>query len=367
MHAPVGHRQGEGDIGRHRHKGHNGETRLVLTEQNHRHKGELGGGWNNVEHQIVQYRTQRIGAALQIAGDAAGLAVEVIRQRQRKQMAEHAFGNGAHGVITHSRKHRIAQLVEQAAGQAQGAVGQQQPKRQHQRLPGRQLARIQRIDNLFQHQRHAHNRHFGQHQTEQRNHHPALEFPDIGKQAFQVLQILAVGMRRFCGTWNHGGGLYLFWLLDLPQWTRGRLKPTQRREDAKGARFSTAQRRFFTFILICGTAIVSKSSLAGIAASLSLLAMTEYKKRRHCELSEAVVLHGCSVYEPKDGISRHEPCSMIFLPAVETTRQPANKTSRPLRLCGETTILRVLCVLCGKSKQAKHDIITPCLLARLFL
>ena len=94
-------------------------------------------------------------AALDVARHAAGLALQVKAQAQRVQMAEHFQRNAPRRAFGGLGKHQLTQLGEQRGREAQQAVSQQQRHRHHQhrfRIAGLEA---QRIDQVFQQQRHA--------------------------------------------------------------------------------------------------------------------------------------------------------------------------------------------------------------------
>jgi hypothetical protein len=92
----------------------------------------------------------RAAAALDIAGDAAGAAVEVETQRQGVQVPEHRQHHHARGARHHPREHDLAHFREHTLRKARGAVGQQQRDRD------RRQARLDAecVDELLQHHRH---------------------------------------------------------------------------------------------------------------------------------------------------------------------------------------------------------------------
>ncbi len=156
MHAPLGHQQREADVDQHGEKDHAGEQAVVLAEQDQRDQQELGRGRHDVEHEVVQDRADALRAALEVARDRAGVALEVVAQRQVVQVRQHCDRELAHRVKAHPREHRVAQFVEARVNEAQQAVDQQQQQRQREHLA---RLGVERVDDVFQHYRHADHRH----------------------------------------------------------------------------------------------------------------------------------------------------------------------------------------------------------------
>ena len=112
-------------------------------------------------------------------------------QRQPVQVFQHLHRDLAHGAVAHAREDRIAQFVEQRAGQLEGAVAEQQDQRQRQ---GGVLAGIQIVDDVLQHQRDADIGDLRQHQETERQQHAAAVGPQERHQGAQCPDVV----RRRC-------------------------------------------------------------------------------------------------------------------------------------------------------------------------
>jgi hypothetical protein len=89
---------------------------------------------------VERIRDQRLDAAhaaLDVAGHAAGLALQVEAQRQRMQVLEGLQRDGAGGALGGLGEHQLAQFGEQRRRQPQQAVAHQQRHRHHQHGGGR--------------------------------------------------------------------------------------------------------------------------------------------------------------------------------------------------------------------------------------
>ncbi len=189
LHAPAGHQQGVDHIDHHGGEGDDHEHRVVLAEQYGRHQGELGGDGQQTEDQIVEQGAEALGTPLDIPGQTAGLTLQVKPQGLAMQMLHHPQGDMAHGPMAHPGKDHIAQLLKQAVGRPQGAIGDEQKQRQ---IEHHVLA-PEAIDDLLQYQGHPH---IGQLRQDQAAHgHPDAPAiaPQIGQKQAEVAPVLAIG------------------------------------------------------------------------------------------------------------------------------------------------------------------------------
>ena len=77
VHAPFGDVEGEQDIDDHGAEGDGGEPGAVAAQQDGGDQGHFHQGGQDTEHHIVEQRADAAGAALQVAGDATGLAFQM--------------------------------------------------------------------------------------------------------------------------------------------------------------------------------------------------------------------------------------------------------------------------------------------------
>jgi hypothetical protein len=200
--APFGDGDGEADIGCQCDQRQQAEHPIQLDEQDARHHEDFQHRRGDAEQQVADQARHRLGAAFYVAGDAAGLTLEVKAQRQRVQMVEHRHADAAHRALRDLGEYHVAQVGKSGAGEAQQAVGEDQRQRQHQfrtRL-------VERVDDFLQHQRHHHRRQLGADQQRQRQQHAAAEFPQIGEQPADRAQAgFADGRRSGMGL---GGGMH---------------------------------------------------------------------------------------------------------------------------------------------------------------
>ena len=87
--APVGDLDRKHDVEGQRREGDEGEYRVVVVEQDADYQADLDQRRQDAVEGVADQRTDRAGAALDVAGQPAGLALEMEAQRQRMQMAEH--------------------------------------------------------------------------------------------------------------------------------------------------------------------------------------------------------------------------------------------------------------------------------------
>ncbi len=177
--APLGDGDGKADVGRQRHQREQAKHPVELDEQDAGDQQDFQHGGRDAKQQVADQARHRLGAALDVAGDAAGLAFEMKAQRQRVQMLEYRHADAAHRALGDLGENHIAQVGKGGAGKAQHAIAQNKGQRQHQF--GTRL--VERVDDFLEHQRHRHRRQLGADQQRQRDQHAAAKFPQIGKQA----------------------------------------------------------------------------------------------------------------------------------------------------------------------------------------
>ena len=202
LRAPVGDGDGEADVGRQGDEGDHPEHPVELDEQDDRHHEDFQHRRRDAEQQVADQARQRLGAAFDVAGDAAGLPLQMKAQRQRVQVLEHRHADAPHRALRDLGEHHVAQVGKGGAGKAQQAVAEDEGQRQHQF--GARL--VERIDDVLQHQRHRDRRQLGADQQRQRHQYPAAEFPQIREQAADGTQAGFAGGRR--GGMGMNGGMH---------------------------------------------------------------------------------------------------------------------------------------------------------------
>ena len=117
--APVGDLDRKHDVEGQRREGDEGEYRVVVVERDADYQADLDQRRQDAVEGVADQRTDRAGAALDVAGQPAGLALEMEAQRQRMQVAEHLQGDAPHRLLGDPRKDEFAQLGKQRGGKAQ--------------------------------------------------------------------------------------------------------------------------------------------------------------------------------------------------------------------------------------------------------
>src|SRR5690606_36728575 len=113
--APLCRHHGKQDINRygdgrdHRVSHRKGEGK------DHRHHQNLKQRRHNVEHQKTHQEADAIGAALDVAADAASGTVEMKCQFQLMKMTKYPQANTAHGMSRDTTEQRIAKLAKEHA------------------------------------------------------------------------------------------------------------------------------------------------------------------------------------------------------------------------------------------------------------
>ncbi len=178
--APLGNPHRPDDVGRHRDDHRQGEYRAHRHQQDDRDHRDLDDRRQDVEHHEAQQEADAAGAALDVPGQAAGLARQMEAQFEPMQMFEHAQGRAPHGPLGHPYEDRVAQLAEQGAAKAQQAVGDHQCHRDRDQRLGAAVLEV--VDDVFQCQRDQHGRQLGQAHQPEGEEQPSAELREIGKQ-----------------------------------------------------------------------------------------------------------------------------------------------------------------------------------------
>ncbi len=108
--APVADDDGEDDVGDERDEGDQAEIPGIAIEQNTEHQRDLEQRRQDRIQRVGDQRTDRAGAAFDVAGESPGLAFEMEAQGERVQMLEDLQGDGAHRLLGDPGEKDLAQL-----------------------------------------------------------------------------------------------------------------------------------------------------------------------------------------------------------------------------------------------------------------
>ncbi len=131
--APLGHGHREGDVEDERAEGDRREPAVELGREQDDDERDLDQRRQDVVDRVVQQRLDRARAALDVARDAAGLALEVKAQAQRQQVLERLERDAPGDPRRDRIEQEFAQLGEERDRDAQRAVGEQDRDRNDQR------------------------------------------------------------------------------------------------------------------------------------------------------------------------------------------------------------------------------------------
>ena len=201
--APLGHGKGEGDVERQGGQGDPGEPGVELVGQQAQHQRHLDQRRHDAVERVRDQRLHGAGAALDVAGHAAGLALEVETQAQIMQVPKHLQRDRAGGALGRLGESQLAQFGEQRGREAQRAIGHQQPQRHHQQARRRPRLDRQIVDQRFQQQRYADIAQLGAEHESQRERDPPAVTPQVGQQLGYGRPIGA----RFCRPGLGGCGM----------------------------------------------------------------------------------------------------------------------------------------------------------------
>ena len=98
-------------------------------------------GRGDVEQEEIEHRVDALGAALDDLGHAAGAPLEVEAQRQIVEVAEHPRRPAAGRLLADLLEQRIAQIVDQHAGEARGGISGDQRQRRASTPPSSRSSR----------------------------------------------------------------------------------------------------------------------------------------------------------------------------------------------------------------------------------
>ena len=195
--APFRYRDGEGDVERQRSQRDDGKPHIKAHSQNAQHQRHFN---QRGQDGIQRIRDQGFGtahAALDVAGHAARLALQVKAQAQRMQMLKRRQRNRARCPLRGFGKNQVPQLREHGGGKAQQSIGQQQPHGHHQCSTCIARLDIQRIHQMLEQNRHAHIGQLGADHEQQCGQRMPFVLPDIWKKTAQRGPVGLVG--RYCG------------------------------------------------------------------------------------------------------------------------------------------------------------------------
>ena len=175
--APFGHRHGKNHIHHQRGQGDQGKADVQLVAQHCEHQQHLDQGGHDVEKRKRHQRFNAAHAALDVAGHAAGLALQVKAQAQAVQVLKRGQRNRAGRAVGGFGEDKFPQFIEQRVGKAQGPVGHEQAHGHHQQRLGAASGHVHGINQLFQEQGHAHVGAFGGHHAGNGNDDAPLVLP----------------------------------------------------------------------------------------------------------------------------------------------------------------------------------------------
>ena len=121
--APFGHGHREADVDEQRAEGDRREPAVELGRQQDDHHRDLDQRRQDVVDRVVEQRLDRARAALDVARDAAGLALEVEAQAELQQVLEGLERDAPRDPRRDRIEEELAQLGEQRDRDAQRAVG----------------------------------------------------------------------------------------------------------------------------------------------------------------------------------------------------------------------------------------------------
>ncbi len=132
LHAPFRDFHGEHDIDNHRGDGDEREPDVIAEQQDAGDHENFHQRGQQVEHHVVEQRTDAARAPLDVARQATRLAFQVKAQGEFVQMLQCLERHAAGCAVAHPGKYRVAQFVEQGTCEFKYPVEDQQEERQHQ-------------------------------------------------------------------------------------------------------------------------------------------------------------------------------------------------------------------------------------------
>ena len=205
--SPFGHGDGETDVNHQRDHRDPGKPHVKFHRQQREHQAHFNQSRDDAVKRIRHQRMHRACTALNVAGHATGLALQMKAQTHCVQMAKYAQRNRSGRPFGGFGKHQLTQLGEQGRTQAQGSICHQQSHRHHQHRT--RVARLWRhgVDQIFEQQRHADVGHLGPHHEGQGRNHPPFVLPQIGEQALQGGPICSLKWlgNRYIGSSHRSG------------------------------------------------------------------------------------------------------------------------------------------------------------------
>ena len=127
--APFRERDGKHDIGRNCTQCDGGEAPVVETPQDTADQHDLEQGGQDVEGREADQEFHALRAAFDDPAQSAGLALEVVSQRQCMQMPEHLQGEIANRSLRYRRKNGVTQFAEGLREHTRGPIGHDQGDR----------------------------------------------------------------------------------------------------------------------------------------------------------------------------------------------------------------------------------------------
>ena len=206
--APFRHEEGVGDVAEHRHEGRQREPAVEHPPQDDADQPDFHQRRHDGEQRVAQQRFDGPRAALQRAGQAAGLPFEVEAQAEGVQVAEDRQGDPPDRALRHLGEDGVAQLREDQRHHARQAVGDDQAERDRHRRPA--FRRGQRVHRLLVEDGDVDVRRLGADQQQHRQRHADAHFdriarPEIRQERAQGREFARAGRRPGVGGGWAGG------------------------------------------------------------------------------------------------------------------------------------------------------------------
>ena len=179
----------EHDVKHQRKKGDHGKPSVVAVGQNGQHQHHFNQGGDNAVQGIRDQGLDAPHAPFNVPGHAPSLALQVKAQTQAVQVIKGLQGDLPGRTLRGFGKDQLSQLRKTGDRQPQQPVGQKKRKRHHQKGDALGLLGVcvghmgrHRVDQLFEHQGHAHIGQFRAHHEGQGQDHPNFVGPQVGQQ-----------------------------------------------------------------------------------------------------------------------------------------------------------------------------------------
>ena len=176
--APLGDPDRESDVDAHRRERDHRKAPVKARDQHPGHQDEFQNHRQDRKQHVGHHRGNAACAPLNVARDAARLALQMEAQRQGVQVTEDREGHAPDCALRDPDKNDVTQFREQGCGESQESVGRKQRQGHgHKRGLG-----IESVHNILEDQGHAHVRELRDHQEGERECHAIAVFPEVGQQ-----------------------------------------------------------------------------------------------------------------------------------------------------------------------------------------